>query len=736
MWMRALVPAQRAVTLRPNTDTTASATITLTARNAANAVIGTEQFAVNLKRGSTFTNGNFDAAPLGSGWVLAAGDPKNRRGSEVVVDNPFQLNRVVQLGAPVTTEADGYPIMPATHGVATQFISGLTAGTAYTLSVKGKGAFDYAVQEHAGPGTQVAGNITSAAWTTPTPLAFTPTGPTAKIVLVDWNGADGASFADDITVTAAGSPVAVSFTAPALAAVGELRIPSDSPSAIPFSQATSNGSAITVTSDNPQVLPTANVAATRVDGVNHKVLALTPLPGRTGKATVSVTYTDGTGPHAVNIPVVVSDRRLVNPGFEGGLYPWTTTANATSVTGRSGSGLHIDATAGAPAGVTQIVGVPETTRAECLTRFTVTAWAKGNAKLTVRQPQGPGYTPAPLATLTWANPAGWTEQKATFATPGCFENDTSGDVTKSFEVLLEDTNTAAGALAQFDDLSLVHAPAIQAIRDISLHSGQTSWEWDTRRDVSTGRTAVNSFWDPTVVSVTSSDQTVLPNASIERRLTDSGWQFAWWLGAKAGAKTGRSTVTLQLSDPFNGTTTKTFDVTVNAGNNFNNGDFERDLNGWTGLAYVDRREVRRQTISNPPPTNYDGVLRMSGGVWWFPATGLTPNTDYRVRLRAIGTGSVVKVTDSSNNVLSYLGTPATTTINSPWSGWSVPAVWPTYEVTFRTTASGPGSTDVRIMIDDADQTGAPVVAGDEPCVKAKAGEACMDDFGLFKLSDL
>lgn len=745
MWLRALVPAQRAVTLRPNTTAEGSTVITLTATNAAGTVLTpSEQFTVNFKRGSTFANGNFDAAPLGTGWLLSGGDPKNGRGAQVVVDNPFQLDRMLQLAAPVTTEADGFPILPATHGVATQYISGLTAGTVYSLSITGKGDFDYAVQEHAGAGSHVDGHITSSSWTTPLPLTFTPTGTTAKLVLVDWSGSNGASFADDITLTAAGSPGPVSFTAPALAGVGEQRIPSDAPAAIPFTQATSNNSTITVTSDNPLVLPTANVRATRVNGVDQKVLALTPLRGRTGKATVGVTYTDATGPHTVNIPVVVSDGRLLNPGFEGGLLPWTTTANAISITGRSGSGLQIDATSGLPAGVTQIVGVPENTRTECRTRFTVAAWAKGNAKLTVRQPQATGYTPAPLATLTWANPASWTEQKATFTAPGCFEHDTSGNVTKSFEVLLEDTNTAAGAgaLAQFDDLSVVHAPAIRSIRDISLHSGQTSWQWDTRRDVSVGRIAANSFYDSGVVSVSSSDQTVLPNASIERRLTDSGWQYLWWLGAKAGTKTGRSTVTLQLSDPFTGVTTKSFDVTVNAGTSFNNGDFERGLGGWVdpwcffGCSSWNTQVKRSQGPWNPPPTDYDNALRFANGVVSYRITGLAANTDYRLSLSALGTGSTVAVRDTDNvfagNDLQYQGSPSVATINSPWTGYP-PTTWPTYNVTFNSGANGD---NIYIVLIDGDATGAAVDSDDQPCTIHEAGETCFDDLGVFKLTDL
>lgn len=764
LWMRAVVPAQRAVTLRPNSDAEGSTTITLTARDAAGNVINpTEQFTVDFRRGSTFTNGNFDAAPLESGWTLSPGDPKNGRGAQVVVDDPFRLNRVLQLAAPVTTPADGYPILPSALGVASQNVSGLTAGTQYTLALKGKGGFVFAVQEHTGPGSSTEKTVTSSDWTTDS-IVFTPTGTTARIVMVDWGIDTVTSFIDDITLVASGTPGPVSFSAPGLAGLGELRIPSDSPSAIPFSQATTNGSTITVTSNNPQVLPAANVAATRVNGLDQKVLALTPLPGRTGKATLTVTYTDSTGAHAVPVTVVVSDRLLRNPGFEGESFlPWSTTANATSVAGRSGArALQIDSTTTATAGVTQIIGVPETTRTECQTRYTVTAWAKGNAKLTVRQPHvidtvapiDPPYTPAPLVTLTWANPANWTEQKVTFTTPGCFEHDAPDDAdhgatTKSFEVLLEDTNTAGGAVAQFDDLSLIHAPAIRSIRDMSLHKGQVSWQWDTARDVSVGRVAANSFWDPAVLNVSSSNGLVLANADIDKRLTDQGWSFLWRLSLRAAAtaKTGRSTVTMQLSDPVAGVTTETFDVTLNAGTSFNNGDFERDLGGWgnywTGTER-DRRARRPQGEWNPPASDGDNVLRLGFGVVAHQVKGLAPNTHYRLNLSAIGNGASVAVRTDTNpfagQTLSYQGTPATTPITAPWSGGS--PTWTPYNLTFTTLQDDPATPNVNeldnvwIVISDGAAAGAPVVSGERPCVIHEEGQSCYDDLGVFLLSDL
>jgi hypothetical protein len=319
----------------------------------------------------------------------------------------------------------------------------------------------------------------------------------------------------------------------------------------------------------------------------------------------------------------------------------------------------------------------------------------------------------------------------------------------TFEVRLEDTNAADGIATQFDDLSLVRAPEVRAIRDMSLHQGQTSWQWDTARDVSVGRVAANSFWDPSVVSVTSSNQQVLPDANINRRLTDSGWPFVWQLQAKASpTKTGRSTVTLQLTDPFTRTSSKSFVVTVNAGTSFNNGDFERGLDGWfdawclpTCASVFNRQAKSTQGNWNPPATDYDNALRFGYGVVAFQVKGLAPSTSYRLNLSALGTGSTVAVRNSANifagSTLDYQGTPAQATVNSPWTG-NPPATWPTYDVTFTTGTDDPGTPNVNevdnVWIVLTDGTAAP--NSSNPCVTYVDGESCFDDLGVFKLADL
>ena len=751
--LRPLVPAQRTVAVVPSGTAAGTATITLTATDAAGAVLGTESFTVNFRRGSTLTNGGFEQSHLGTGWTLADGDAPNGRGADLVYENPFAPDRVLELGRPAGTAADGWPVPAMAAGTALQRVSGLTPGVPYTLSVSGRSAggdLMVALQGHAGPGTQITETITTPTWSTKT-VAFTPTATSTTIVLLDWDGSNGSSLVDDVSLTPWASVGAVATSWPALGSVQEQHIPSSAPAVVPFDVTTAAGSAVTATSDNPEVLPAANVTVASAASGGHRVLALQPVHDRTGRATVRISYTDATGAHTKDIPVVVSDGRLVNPDFEQGVAAWalpSTGAVGASAARTGGSGLQINATSTANQTATQTIGVPTTTRTECVTSWTVGAWATGRAKLVVRRASGG----TALAEVSWNNPAAWTERKATFASAGCFDN---ADGAKGFVVELVDTNAADGAAVRFDDVYLVHAPAIRTVRDLSIASTQTDFASATSRSVAVGRVPAVSFWNPSVPGLASWNPSVLPPENLRFRPEgpNSGWPHQWDVQTRAGTTTGRSNVTVTLADPFTGSTNRTFVLTVNAGSNFNNGDFERELYGWSGSRFNDswdRRVVRRQSLPNPPPTNYDNVLRISSGEVAYRVRGLTPGTDYVVQATALGTGSRLIATandytgcvdddpDSSSDppgaacIQSWGTDIASVAVSS--STWAA-----TRDLVFTPVADDAGTpgneSDVWIFVAD-DDTGAVVPASAEPCQAAAPGETCIDDIGVFRASDV
>ena len=101
-------------------------------------------------------------------------------------------------------------------GTALQRVSGLTPGVPYTLSVSGRSAggdLMVALQGHAGPGTQITETITTPTWSTKT-LAFTPTATSATLVLLDWDGSNGSSLVDDVSLTPWASVGAVATSWP------------------------------------------------------------------------------------------------------------------------------------------------------------------------------------------------------------------------------------------------------------------------------------------------------------------------------------------------------------------------------------------------------------------------------------------------------------------------------------------------------------------------------------------
>jgi hypothetical protein len=755
--LRPLIPAQRTVAVVPSSDADGSATITLTATDAANAVMGTEAFTVTFRRGSTLTNGGFEQSHLGGGWALADGD-LNGRGADVIHENPFVPDRALELARPAGTAADGWPVPAASIGTASQAVSGLAPGVPYTLSVSGRstgGDLVVAVQGHTGPGSQITETIATPTWSTKT-LSFTPTATTATVLLLDWNGSNGSSLVDDVSLVPTGAVGAVATSWPNLGDVQEQHVPSSAPAVVPFNVATTAGSTVTATSDNPEVLPTANVTVASAASGGNRVLALQPLHDRTGRATVTVSYTDTSGPHTKDIAVVVSDGRLLNPDFEQGAAAWglPPTASHDGASARTGSGgLQVNATSANPQPATQTIGVPTTTRTECIATWTIGAWATGSAKLVVRRASGG----AALAEATWDNPGSWTEKKVAFTSAGCFETTVGA---KGLTLELSDTNTGDGVAARFDDVYLVHAPAIRTIRDLSIPVTQTSYGWSGNRSLSVGRVPATSYWNPAVSSVTSSDPSVLPPGNVRFRPEgpNSGWPYQWEVQTRAGTTTGRSNVTVTLADPFNGSNSRTFALTVNAGSNLNNGDFERSLDGWVHSWLNDswdRRVVRRETLPNPPSTSYDGVLRISSGIVGYRVRDLVPGTEYVLQATARGSGSnvVVKANDNAGCVDDDLDVPdspenpagaacvqwmssslgSVTIDSSTWA--ATPNLMFTPDPDDSTTIGD--ESDVWIFVRDPSPGTVP--PSQEPCrtdIALANEETCIDDIGVFVASDV
>ena len=403
--LRPLVPAQRSVAVVPSSDAEGAATVTLTATDAAGAVMGTESLTINFRRGSTFTNGGFEQSHLGSGWTLADGDGLNGRGADLVYENPFVPDRVLELARPAGTAADGWPVPAATIGTAVQSVSGLTPGVPYTLTVSGRstgGDLGIALQGHAGPGTQISDSIATATWSTKT-LSFTPTATTATVILLDWNGANGSSFVDDISLAPAGSVGAVATTWPNLSDVQEQHIPSSAPVSVPFNVTTTPGSAVTATSDNPDVLPAANVSvASAASGGNRAWPCSRCTIGPAGRRSPSRTPTPpghtrrtswSSCPTAAWAAPTSSraQRRGCFPRQLSSTCPWP---------GPGQRGCRSTPRRPPRRRRARRSASPPTRGTGCVTTWTLGAWAMGNAKLVVRQASGG----TALAEATWTTP--------------------------------------------------------------------------------------------------------------------------------------------------------------------------------------------------------------------------------------------------------------------------------------------------------------------------------------------
>lgn len=729
LYIKPVVPADRAVTMRPEESATGEATVTLTATDADDEVIGTEDFAVTVSD-SSFTNGGLDADPAGDGWDFRHG------GAEVAVDDPFELNRVLEL-------ARG-----ENNGTVSQEVTGLAPDTEYVLEASGRLAADsgeasVVVNGHGGPQSSVA--FDTADWETKeTSFTTGPDSTSATVLALDWThggDADAWSLIDDIRIYPAD---AVNPTGgpeiPSLEEMANLQIPSSSSGSFSFDSA---GTAITgVSSDNPHVLPDANVGVTGSD--RQYVLAVSPVSDRTGKATVRV-FTNEAKTEWHDIVTVISERHLGNPGFESSWADGWSLSDGAAVTEESSrSG---DRALELPSGGTALQELPTGNPGQatelrdrrgvaCITPLAIGGWASGDVTLTVRTPDGQS------SSIEWTG-SDWSEGQTTFVSTGCYF-----PASQSRAITLEITGSGTEP-AFVDDLHLFFAPKIGPIRDMSVHEDVKSFGWPHRREVLVGRITDHALWDPDLVSVSSSDESVLPSSNIELIKPGDTWSdhalmYSWRIQVIAGEKTGRSDVTLAVTDPATRVKTEeTFTVTVNAGATLDNGDLERGLprnpeNGWQDVLapFRDPLVRRRATrYNNPLPTDFDQVLRISHRMLRYPITGLDPNMNYVVDADAYGEGSRLLVRDGSD--------PDDT--SDPIGEVRVDSTdeWAPVDFSFTTVAE---QTEVWLFIEednlgDRDPPGyQPGYPRNEPCEKYKPDvsgtESCYDNIGLFRAADL
>lgn len=732
LYLRPVVNPERTVTVRPADGAAGQATITLTARDESNAVVGTDDFTVTVGE-SSFTNGGFEALPEGSGWRLLEGDPGAGLGADVVVDDPFTLDRVLQLAqGEIDDPRPGFPDYPGTIGTATQPVTGLLPNTSYTLEVTGKGNVGFSYFGYAGTDPcAVAGScsITGSDWSTKTVTFTTDGSGTGAINLADWVVGDGPSFVDDVRLhpTPAATPAAAA--APALTALGEQRLVSSAPAVVRFSAPP--GTLGTVTSDNQALLPDVNLGLGGTG--DQRMLSLTPVRDRTGTATVTVHFTNPDGsPGSHALPVTVSDVRVQSPGFEGETNSWSLTTGAAVVGGgaqRTGAGaLEVQGSGSATQRLVGRTPTGENGELDATRTYVVGGWGHGGARLTAQEvithknASGAWVTERiVLGTVDFPGST-WTYGQAVVETlpkvcPLC------GGEKSRIELVVTDPGAGDGA-GYVDDVALMHGPAVSPIRDLSLYAGQTRTDWESRTAARVGRVPVGAFWDDAVVDITSSDEAVVPLANI-RPEADPRWPMTWSLLVTApGTATGTSDVTLRLTDPHTGAATeRTFTVSVSSGR-FNNGSFERDLAGWKRLWWPDAGVVPLR--SSASPADHDTVLEVNHGVTTFRVTDLVAG-DYLLRGRTFGSGSVeegvakpTKVTVRQaefwqpGSSVQFTTSPLVVDAADGWESFEVPFTVPS------------GVTEAWISIEDFGSNDGDDPPGD-PCVTYKPGRSCFDD---------
>jgi hypothetical protein len=648
-----------------------------------------ETFVLTVNANSSFVNGGFESLPLGEGWDIHGG-------AGVVVEDPFETERALVLGRPASSKVER-----SAH-TAVQHVTGLTPNSSYVLSVTGRvssrdGDVRFGV---ANQGTHLVQNaITSTDWSTET-LAFRtgPSSTTADIVLWDWKTPGRWGVVDNVQL-APGTSVPQANAAPALSALGEQHLVAGVPVALAFS-APELPVEVAVESSNHELLPDTDV---RVGGSGaERVLTIAPAPGRTGLANVRI-FTDEARTSWWDIPVVVSDPRLYNPDFEQADLRWRLSSRSTvqgTEGGRTGPGVVRPSGSGP---VRQTID-----DLEWDTTYVLGGWGRLGATLQVGQGDQPAVR---------FDGAEWTRQQVVFTTPPnpcprCQRHDPS-DFSKT---RLASVQVALDGVGYVDDLYLFHGPALSAVADLSLHQGQAEPAWSTPR-LAVGGVNEDAYLDSSTV-VESSNPEVLPLANLRLWHPEPVWPHQWALDLAAGHTTGRSDVTVRVTDPNTGAaTTRTFAVTVNAGDSFNNGDFQRGLTGWVDVDHSDRTLVDRRPASQPP-RDPDKVLRISGGEVGLKVTGLVPGTEYVLQGSARGDGSQLQVRS---------GEPDGRVIGSV--GISAPQAWaPTRDLRFRT---GDAETTVWIVVADDHSDEPDRRPNEAPCVNYRAGETCLDDLGLF-----
>ena len=737
VYVRPVVNPQRTLAVHPVDGRAGDAIISLVARDPSGRGLGSETFVLHVGAGS-LRDGSFEARRATTPWVMSPT-------TKVVVPDPFRVDHQLQLAS-------------TTYDTVSQNVTSLAAGARYRLEVTGRvdragGELGAYVLHHDGGSTPVGTVIDSTSSETVAVEFVTAPGVTsADVVLTDWDFGDGSSFLERASLRKCAAVDSCDQLVTThswgnllnLATIGAQRSVSGTPLSIGANLPA--GSTLTgVTSTNPVLVPSSGIVTTGTG--SRRAFTVTPVQGHTGKASIRVAYTGAPG-SPVDIPVVVSDPALQQPGFEQADGSWALAGTAARVTAgpHGGAGaLRVD---GAGDARQTLVGLPHASG------YVLGAWVDGTATVTLRTtPTNPGEQAETLASVNLTG-SGWTEQKVPFTTLQC--SDCTPEQWVRVEAVISDTNPGDGVPVKVDDLWLAYEPVIRRIRDLSLDAMQTQWDWETRRTISVGRVAENAIWDAAVRSITTSDVPgfgtgVVPAANVRGPgVPESGWPFSWTIDVKAGAKTGRSNVNVTLSDPVTGNqATETYAVTVNAGDNFNDGDFQRSKvgpvgavpTGWVQAWFNDSHEiVRRQgwqylgvRSTNWPyvgPRDDDQVLRLSSGAVKHVITGLAPDTQYRVRLQAKGDGSTVEVRAGDAIVdAPVLGSVAV----APPNGDNV---WRDYTFTFTTAASGEGSDSVVLFLKDADMTGAAVPASIRPCAIYAAGESCFDDIGVFRVSDV
>lgn len=808
VFLRPLAPPNRTLTLRPADNAVGDADLTLTAWtdsdddndvDSGEPVLGTEVTRVTFTKGSSLTNGDFESLPLGAGWNLFDNAPG--AGTDVVVHDPFTLNRALELAGPSTQPDVGR----RAAGTALQPVA-LQPNAPYTLSVRAKGNASFAFWGYQGQGTPDSDpckvptdcTFTTPDWSTKS-ITFTTDG-TGKgtVVLADWDPANGPSLVDGVTLTTAAptfTPPVVSPPLTGTGSLGEQRLVAGTPAAAGFRLG--DGVQITsVTSNNQALLPDANLGAARHDppgsGNARGVLSLTPVPDRTGSASVTVTLS-GTTPTTKTIPVVVTDPRLIDPGFEQGGASWSGPTLATTGQRSGTSALRLDGTAA----VEQVVtGLPDNTT------FVLDAWVNGAVNVKVTTVPDSSRTPASSYTTefpaSWSG-SGWTKRSLRFSTspcpdcrgPGSSNRTGAGGTIHALpggQVRISLTDANAGGASLVDDLQLERVPAVSPIRELSLAQSQTAFAWDTRSPFDVGRipagaVSSNGSLNAGVVSLATTDVVappsglgeVLPDANARLVRVEPRKEYAWTLEARStgtGQRTGRSNVTVTLTDPATGLSSSSVAaVTMNAGS-LDNGDFQRggsrfrwESRGFVGAAWnvLDRQPAQWRSsacttspVTWPPcppgvpqvgPANADRVFRITTGNMAYKVTGLTAGVTYVIQASALGDGWRLEAKADDGvwgnppspvpifgTLLNRNGTPIPVDAHS----WA-----PTTNLFFTPRADDPQTTDrnesdVWIFLSDADGNANPVIdpANDDGCALFTPGELCIDDIGLFKASDL